>query len=145
MKIWDINDIKCMDTLRGHEERVTSAAWHPDAFNSTVDRQSGLLATTSAGHVCNVYKCQLNDNSPTSSNSNNNNGSSNKNSSYISSTDMNTDNNNNTSSSSSLILKFTGHQGGISNCEFHPSGRLLGKLLQNKDICIFFKTTTYNA
>jgi U4/U6 small nuclear ribonucleoprotein PRP4 len=28
IKIWDVSDLGCVDTLRGHEERITSVSWN---------------------------------------------------------------------------------------------------------------------
>ena len=43
IKIWDVSDLSCVDTLRGHEERITGVCWSSDSstgaprfiFNST--------------------------------------------------------------------------------------------------------------
>lgn len=29
IKLWDVVDLSCVDTLRGHEERITSLSWNP--------------------------------------------------------------------------------------------------------------------
>lgn len=29
VKLWDVVDLSCVDTLRGHEERITSLSWNP--------------------------------------------------------------------------------------------------------------------
>jgi U4/U6 small nuclear ribonucleoprotein PRP4 len=34
IKLWDVSDLGCVDTLRGHQERITSVSWHPTAYTS---------------------------------------------------------------------------------------------------------------
>ena len=31
IKLWDVLDLNCVDTLRGHQERITSLSWNPES------------------------------------------------------------------------------------------------------------------
>lgn len=31
IKLWDVLDLSCVDTLRGHQERITSLSWNPES------------------------------------------------------------------------------------------------------------------
>jgi U4/U6 small nuclear ribonucleoprotein PRP4 len=31
IKLWDVSDLGCVDTLRGHVERITAVAWNPES------------------------------------------------------------------------------------------------------------------
>ena len=35
IKIWNVSDLGCVDTLRGHEERITSVSWTPEAISQS--------------------------------------------------------------------------------------------------------------
>ena len=134
VKIWDISDLTHLNTVRGHEDRITSIAWHPQAFNTTTNNTSniannsvsnmyndniyGLFASTSAGNTCNLYKCELSSTNHTTP----------ENSSMPEKSSENRVSSTNTKKSveHQLIGQFIGHQGGISACAFHPCGRFIG-------------------
>ncbi|CAN0147307.1 unnamed protein product [Ectocarpus fasciculatus] len=44
VKLWDIENLEMRKVLRGHSERVTGVAWHPEAYSS----DKTLLATAAA-------------------------------------------------------------------------------------------------
>lgn len=107
VKIWSVSDLRCMETLRGHEERVTAVAWHPDSANS-----NGLLASTSADATCRLWTCGGIGSSSGSCSA--------------SSSAMDVQNDSSSSSNGSrAVHTLRGHQGVVTSCEFHPNGRLL--------------------
>lgn len=128
VKLWDAYTLDNLSILHGHEERITSISWHPNAFNessgsTTANNTSttyGLLATTSASTTCNIYKVDVSRNTDemdiSTHNNNIKNQSSHNQSSASSSISIN----------HTLIQQLHGHQQGISSCEFHPSGRYIG-------------------
>lgn len=36
IKIWDVSDLGCVDTLQGHMERITSLSWYPESFSQSL-------------------------------------------------------------------------------------------------------------
>lgn len=123
VKLWDATSLENTGLVHGHEERITSIAWHPDAFHdstmSTVSNTTsasgavhGMLATSSASTSCNIYKVDL------------------VRSADVDSSEMDVSGHSKPVPppvlSHTLVRQLQGHQQGISSCEFHPSGRLIG-------------------
>ena len=101
VNIWNTKDLNHVDTLRGHQERITSVTWHPDAFTSISGKS--LLASSAADATCKIWNCKVNSNSM----------------------DIQNDSSIN-KSDSSLIHTLKGHQGVVNDCKFHPNGQLIG-------------------
>ena len=109
VKLWNMTNLGCMDTFRGHQERITSLAWHPEESKE-------LLASTSADGTCRLWNCAKSSSSSemdVESSSGNGQGSASANASS-------------SSSNGPEVHVLKGHQGIVTACEFHPNGRLLG-------------------
>ena len=121
VKLWNMTNLSCMDTFRGHQERITSLAWHPEESQE-------LLATTSADGTCRLWNCAKSSSSSSSSSSSGGmsmdvESSSNSNGHGSDSASANASSSN---SNGPEVHVLKGHQGIVTACEFHPNGRLLG-------------------
>lgn len=47
IKLWDVVDLSCVDTLRGHEERITSLSWNPGSQGLSQGKKKFLQQTLS--------------------------------------------------------------------------------------------------
>lgn len=117
VKLWDVKEMTCIGHLRGHEERITSVAWHPDAVltasGSSHDSKSGtLIAASSADGSCSLWRCGA----PTDAYEG---GSMDVEGSSSSG-------NGGKKLSAERVRVSRGHQGVVTSCEFHPCGSLLG-------------------
>lgn len=97
VKLWYSDSLCQKGVLRGHIERITGLAWHPEAFLAS--DTAALLATSSADGVCGLWDCR-----PISDEGGSVDGL----------------------SSHTFLRKLTGHQGVVTDCAFHPCGRYLG-------------------
>jgi U4/U6 small nuclear ribonucleoprotein PRP4 len=119
IKLWNVSDLGCVDILRGHDQRVTSISWHPDAYKAKDTK--ALLASSSADGTCKIWDCSLKDIDIASSKS---------------LMDVDEDKssirnaihskNNLVESKSKVVTSLKGHQGVVNKCEFHPNGQLIG-------------------
>ena len=101
IKLWDVSTLNCSGVLRGHEERLTSVAWSPSSPLT--------LASASADSTCVLWDCR--DCGAATA---------------AMSTDDDSNSDNNTQSGGTILHRLVGHKGVISDCEFHPTGALLG-------------------
>ncbi|CAM9575668.1 unnamed protein product [Ectocarpus sp. 6 AP-2014] len=53
VKLWGIENLEMRKVLRGHSERVTDVAWHPEAYSS----DKTLLATGAADKTAKLWDC----------------------------------------------------------------------------------------
>jgi len=115
IKIWDIeNNLANKYTLRGHEERVTSVAWHPQAYfpdaNGSNHRSNNFdgifLASTSADKTCMLWDCRPN--------------------ASLMDVDGAVVDSLAVDKNYSRKAVFSGHKGSVTDCAFHPNGRYLG-------------------
>ena len=102
IKLWDVNTLNSAGVLRGHDERLTSVAWSPSLPLT--------LASTSADGTCILWDCR--DSGSCAA---------------VMSTDSNdNDIKSNNNQGGTILHRLIGHKGVISDCEFHPTGALLG-------------------
>lgn len=153
VKLWDIFNLTCKAVLRGHTDRVTSIAWHPQASSNGVGNENDFDSSNSGSNFSRgVYgesedsAVSMHDSSSSSSNSNN---SSNSSSNLLASTAadgtcnlydcrhledapedgsnrMDTDGGDDTVRHAAPVARLKGHVGVVTNCDFHPQGALLG-------------------
>lgn len=106
VKIWDSSASKCRGDLNGHLERITSLAWMP---TKGPDPSSNFLVSSSADATCILWDSSKFPASGAAAN-------------WNSSHDMDVCG----SETGPILRKFVGHQGVVSDCEFHPMGRHVG-------------------
>lgn len=113
VKVWDATEMSCIEQLRGHEERVTKVAWHPQAF---ADGSSiGVLASACADKTCMVWEVTKPTSMAMEGVQEGEDGVSGK-----------TKVERVPESSQRVLQQFRGHEGIVSACEFHPCGRIVG-------------------
>lgn len=110
VKLWDSSMLSSVGMLRGHTDRVTGVAWHPQSGLSA--DSASLVASTSADGSCNLWDCRH-------ATANNHSGDSGV-------MDVSREDGESDGQTPSLVHKLKGHHGVVSSCEFHPAGRLLG-------------------
>jgi U4/U6 small nuclear ribonucleoprotein PRP4 len=131
VRLWDARaELQTAGTLRGFEERITALAWHPDAFCSSTNH--GLLATASAGKVCKIWKCAYargdDDTEGTEVRGDETIGMSvDENSTTLRGGGRPTAGGAAREVTAEVVCQMDGHQAALTGCEFHPSGRLLGR------------------
>ena len=122
VKVWNTETVSMATSLTGHLERVTSLAWHPDAY---VRDGPALLASTSADSTCLIWDARKGDQRPGKDGMDVSDGARTEEealkiaaaASAASST---------ASANSSAVLKLQGHEGVVAKCEFHPNGKYIG-------------------
>jgi U4/U6 small nuclear ribonucleoprotein PRP4 len=112
VKVWDAQSLEQKIAFSGHLERVTALAWHPQA---SLQAGPAIVASTSADGCCLLWDARISEMS-----------------SSLSSDFMEDDVVEKRKNASESVItresmrKICGHHGVVANCEFHPSGRILG-------------------
>jgi len=110
VKVWDVETLNQKLSLVGHTERVTSLGWHSQAF---VQAGPALLASAAADGCCLLWDTRASSSSSISE-------------TLRTDMDMEGSTIDKTIVTMNCVRKLQGHQGVVANCEFHPSGRVLG-------------------
>ena len=106
VRLWCMSSMQALGTLKGHEERVTAVAWHPQAYSTS---GASILASSSADGSCILWDCR---NSVSDG--------------YASSQAMECGDGSETRATKEVLHVLKGHHGVISDCAFHPNGRIVG-------------------
>eukprot|EP01034_Spumella_vulgaris_P029968 gene29968-37108_t len=115
VKLWDASNLSNLGVLRGHSDRVTQVAWHPE---SCKEENNGpyLLATSSADGSCNIWDVRTltsGDNSTSDPSEN----------AMDVETCTSNDTENGPNTKQTLVHKLKGHHGVVASCAFHPRGQ----------------------
>jgi U4/U6 small nuclear ribonucleoprotein PRP4 len=140
VKLWDSESLERVDLLGGHIERVTSVSWQPALpEGERTDNSLGLLASSSADGTCRLWDCRSVNRSnrhiekalPSSTQSISNGDESmelvESHPQVITTSTIASQSQSSLPTSGARRLSvLRGHQGGLTKCCFHPSGKYVG-------------------
>lgn len=137
VKLWDSESLDRVDLLGGHIDRVTSVSWQPLSQDSSTSGL-GLLASSSADGTCRIWDCRNVNRSnrhveqplvtrTTVPNEDDMELASESHPQIITTSTMTSQSQSSVPTSGAQRLSILrGHQGGLTKCCFHPTGKYVG-------------------